>query len=135
MERQTKILDASVMVKWFAEEEQSEKAVALRDKHLREEVQIAVSEITFIEVLNALRYKKKDKEELKKVNADMWNLQLKILQTNSACLDKTAELALEHNLTLYDALYLALAEIHNLVLITTDSSLISLNNVLALERT
>jgi predicted nucleic acid-binding protein len=135
MERQTKILDASVIVKWFAEEEQSDKALSLREKHLRKELQIAVSEITFVEVLNALRYKKKSEEELKKANTDLRDVQIKTLKTSSTVLEKSIALALKHNLTLYDALYLALAEMNNLVLITTDTSLTTLPHVLALEKT
>src|SRR3989344_6928946 len=103
MERQTKILDASIIVKWFSEEEQSEKAIALRDEYLLKKTNIAVSEITFLEVLNALRYKKKNEEEIKKANTALWNLQMEILKTDDILLNKAIGISLKHNLTMYDA--------------------------------
>mgnify|MGYP001558480899 CR=1 FL=1 len=134
MERQTKILDASIIVKWFSEEKDSEKAVILRDKHAQKEINIAISQITTLEVLNALRYKKKNEEELKKANEDIENMQLLILPTDPVILNKSIELSLKHNLTLYDALYLSLAEFYNLSLITEDSAFINLKNVTMLEK-
>ena len=133
MERQTKILDASIIVKWFSEEEQSEKAIALRDEYLLKKTNLAVSEITFLEVLNALRYKKKNEEEIKKANTALWNLQMEILKTDDILLNKAIGISLKHNLTMYDAVYVALAEVHNATLITADEALSKVPNTLLLK--
>jgi len=125
MERQTQVLDASVIVKWFSKEELSDVAINLRDKHINREINIVITEITFNEVLNALKYKKKSQEELKKVNEYLWNTQLTIIKTTKEILNKTIELSIKHNLTIYDSLYLSIAEIYDCPLITADSNLSS----------
>lgn len=134
MEKQKKILDASVIVKWFSEEEQSEKAVAIKEEYLLKKVNLAVSEITFLEVLNALKYKKKNEEELKRVNTNLWGLQLEILKTDEVILKNAIKISLEHNITMYDALYVSLAQFHESPLITADTELYALPNVIALEK-
>lgn len=52
MEKQKKVLDASVAMKWFVTEEDTDKA------HIQDVDVILVSDFLFIEVLNGLRYKK-----------------------------------------------------------------------------
>ncbi|MBW1669419.1 MAG: type II toxin-antitoxin system VapC family toxin, partial [Deltaproteobacteria bacterium] len=51
------VVDASVVVKWFVEEEGSEEALAIRRRYIEEEVEIVAPELIHFEVLNALRYK------------------------------------------------------------------------------
>ena len=136
MKKETDILlDASVIVKWFSKEEESEKAIALRDKHINGEIKIAIADITIIKVLDTLHYKKKDKEGLKKANADLYNIHFKIIKTNKKILDKTIELSLEHNLPFYKSLNLALAELYNISLVTAELSLNNFRNLIALEKT
>ena len=55
MERQKKIVDASVMVKIFAEEEDSDKASKLLEEHINGNVTLMAPELIFLETLNALR--------------------------------------------------------------------------------
>jgi predicted nucleic acid-binding protein len=133
MEKQTKVIDASVVIKWFLDEINSDKAFKLWQKHLSEEIFFIVPELIFSEVLNALRYKKLNEEELKKVNLSLWNCRFNIEKTNKNILDKVINIASEYNFTIYDSFYIALAQIHNVELITADEELVKAPNVKLLK--
>jgi predicted nucleic acid-binding protein len=51
------VIDASVIVKWFVEEENSSKAMEIRDRYIGGELRLIAPEIIIFEVLNALYYK------------------------------------------------------------------------------
>jgi predicted nucleic acid-binding protein len=50
------ILDASVILKWFVDEESSDQALRIRDEFCRGEREIVVPDLLLLEVANALRY-------------------------------------------------------------------------------
>lgn len=57
MERyETLVLDASVILKWYKEEENSDKTLEIRDKCIRGEIQISAPHLVLYEMANALRY-------------------------------------------------------------------------------
>src|SRR3989344_2628135 len=60
MEREKKIVDASVLVKLFSIEEDSNKAEYLIKNHVTEKIILIIPELLFLEVSNALKYKKND---------------------------------------------------------------------------
>ena len=57
MEREKKVVDASVLFKLYAHEAGSDKAIMLRDAHVDGKILLIVPELIFLEVLNAMRYK------------------------------------------------------------------------------
>ncbi|MCW4027335.1 MAG: type II toxin-antitoxin system VapC family toxin [Candidatus Bathyarchaeota archaeon] len=54
MEKQKAIADASIVAKWFLEEDSSENAMQLRDSFVTGKLAIAVPSLLFYEALNAL---------------------------------------------------------------------------------
>ena len=134
MERQKKIVDASVLVKGFSEEIDSNKTHQLIKDHLKGEISIVIPELTFLEVTNALKYKKRDEEALKKVSEDLFGFQFKVEKVTKSILDKAIENSLKYNITMYDSTYIALAQIHNCQLITADKELYKIPNVVPLEK-
>ncbi len=135
MERQKKIIDASVMVKIFAKEENSEKAIELITDHVNERVTLIVPELIFMETLNALRYKKLEQEILEKANKDMWNFQLEIIGVDKFLLDKAINASKECDLSIYDAVYTALSQTYGTQLITADEKLLKTPNAVSLDKT
>jgi len=129
MERQKKIIDASIIVKWFVNEDGTDLALSLRDEHINGESFLIVPELAFLEVINALRYKTKDLAALKEANDVLWELQLHVEKLNKFLLDRASEIALKNNLSLYDAVYLALARIYGSPLYTSDNQLAKCENV------
>ena len=132
MERQKKVIDASIAVKLFAEEENSDKAHILMEKFINGQINIIAPELIFLETLNALRYKKFDKINLDSSNKEMFDFQFEIININKDILDKSIDLVQNYNLTIYDAVYAALAEIHNAQLITADNKLLKTPNAINL---
>lgn len=52
------VLDASVIIKWFIVEEDSDKATYLRKEYMKNLTQIAVPDLMLYELTNALRFNK-----------------------------------------------------------------------------
>ncbi|HLC84295.1 MAG TPA: type II toxin-antitoxin system VapC family toxin [Candidatus Nanoarchaeia archaeon] len=59
-------------------------------------------------------------------------MQLRVERINRYLLDKAIILARSHNLTLYDAIYAALAQVHGCPLVTEDKQLLAVPNAMAL---
>ncbi len=133
MAREKKVVDASVVVKWFLDEEGSKEALALREQHITGKITLVVPELLFIEVLNALRYKGGTQKSLAEANRALWNIQLHTERLTSFLLEKASALATTQNLSLYDALYLALALLYGCPLVTADTSLAKAANVVVLK--
>ncbi|MEK6917511.1 MAG: type II toxin-antitoxin system VapC family toxin [Nanoarchaeota archaeon] len=134
MEKQKKVVDASVIVKWFVSEKDSDKAVKIRDEHVAGKTLLIAPELAFIEVLNALKYKGVSEEKLLEVNKSLWDLQLKIENIRASLLDKAINCSLKNKITLYDAIYVVLAQMFGSELITADSELYKIPNVVPLEK-
>lgn len=134
MERQKKVLDASVILKAFTNEIDSNKAINLLEDFQDGRNEIIVPEFIFLEVTNALRYKKQSQESLNKTNKELWNLGLKIESLNSFLLEKAIEISLKNNITIYDAIYVSLAQINGCQLVTSDKELYKIPNVIPLEK-
>lgn len=134
MEKQKKVVDASVIVKWFVQEQFSDKIVDLMEKHSKGEVLLMAPELLFVEVLNALKYKKVSGNFLAAANKTLWNAQFKIAPLNESLLQKTLAISLKEGLTIYDSLYVAIAEVENCQMITADKELYKIPNVVSLEK-
>lgn len=128
MEREKKVIDASVVAKWFLNEPDSEKALKLRDGHANGKILLIVPELIFIEVLNALRYKEHNIEALKAANKALSDIQFHVEKINPFLLEKSIQTALKYDLTLYDALYITLSNAFGIPLITADKELLKVPN-------
>ncbi|MEK6830022.1 MAG: type II toxin-antitoxin system VapC family toxin [Nanoarchaeota archaeon] len=134
MERQKKVIDASVVFKWFDEEKDSDKALRIKENLLKGDLILIVPDLIILEVLNALRYKKKNEKELNKASQYLFDVGFKIELLNMDIISKAIENSVRYSITIYDALYVALAQIYGAVLITADEKLYKIPNVIALEK-
>ncbi|MFH1310834.1 MAG: type II toxin-antitoxin system VapC family toxin [Nanoarchaeota archaeon] len=134
MEKQEKVIDASVIVKWFLDEENSDTARILRSELAKENLILIVPDLLFLEVLNTLRYKMVKKDDLIKANEILAGLSLKTVRVNKEIMSKTIENSVKYKITIYDALYITLAQIHGTFLVTADKELYKVPNVIALEK-
>ena len=64
----------------------------------------------------------------------LWNMSLKLESINQDVMSKAIENSLRFNITIYDAIYVTLAQINGTFLITSDSELYKIPNVIALEK-
>jgi predicted nucleic acid-binding protein len=134
MEKQKKVLDASVIIKGFTNEENSDKANQLIKSHINKEIEIITTELMFVEVLNSLRFKNKDEISLKKISSDLEGFQFKVQKLTGHLLEKSIEISKKNNLTIYDSIYIALAQFNGCPFITADKELFKIPNVIPLEK-
>ena len=119
------VLDTSAVAKWFVEEDESSEMYRIRDLYLEGKITIHIPSLLFVELANALRYVKG------LTSTDVANAikALKILcldvVDNMKVLDEAIEIAFNSNITVYDAIYVALAKTTNSKLITYDIELLS----------
>ena len=121
------ILDASVGAKWFFQEDLDEKARSF-DRLLRtKEIAILVPEIFYPEIANTC-WKRVRRGILS--HADAWDAfdRLMTLPLESHSVRELSEgaldNALEYSISVYDALYLTLAEIYFASFVTADEGLL-----------
>jgi len=118
------VVDASVVVKWFSREKDSDLAVRIRDQHIAGRLVIVSPDLLMYEVSNALRYNPSfSADDIRGAIEDILDLDFDLIAPNEEVLGKAIEHALKRGLTVYDACYIALAESMGLELITGDEKL------------
>jgi predicted nucleic acid-binding protein len=119
------LLDTSVAVKWFVTEEDSERAADLQQAHLRDDLQLHAPDIMLMESANALRYAGLSEERILQDLETFSALGVEIIPFSIDVLNSAASLSLEHDLAVYDACFLALAQALEVPLITADRKMLS----------
>jgi len=119
------VVDASVLVKWFMVQDDRDLALGLRELHTSGRSTLCIPELTFVEILNAIRYGPKAKEEdgAEALHV-LQSLHLRVEPTDFALLRKANAVAWAYKMTIYDALYVALAEQVGYPLVTADGVLL-----------
>ena len=119
------VVDASVIVKWFVDEEYSDKALLLERNYVEKNIDIIVPELLYYEVLNALKYSHHfGEDELKDVLRALVDYQFDTRNLSGEIGEKTIELAMRKGITVYDAAYVAIALSEKIYLWTADEKLI-----------
>ncbi len=120
----TFVLDASVIIKWFSEEEFTDVALKFRSKFVEKEIEIVVPDLLLYEISNALRYNRTfSEEDVKEAVKTLIDMDISILVPSQDTVNLAIKLAFKHNITFYDAFYIALSEILNVYFITADEKL------------
>ena len=125
MARPTKIvIDASVIIKWFIEEQDSEIANQVKEDYQKQIIDLSIPDLLPYEVLNVLRYKPSMGEnDLCKVVKDLEDFQLDKFTFEEDVPKKTVKLSLKYGITVYDAAYVSLADKHKYWFLTADKKL------------
>ena len=121
------VLDASVVAKWFMRraEADREAAISLRAGYVAGRYRIVIPGLCLIEVANALRYSPKAREnEVAEALDAIAVLAPEVAPASVDILKKANAIAWGYGVTVYDALYVALAEQLSYPLITADEALI-----------
>lgn len=120
------VLDASVVIKWFICERDSDKALTLRDRYYQENFEIIVPDLILYEIGNALRFHPDiSTDDVKDALNSLFDMGIEIVTPTRNLLERATDLTLSHSITFYDALYLALAFEINDILITADEKFVS----------
>jgi predicted nucleic acid-binding protein len=119
------VLDASVIIKWFVEEEYTKEALTIRKDYVDGKVDIACPSLLPYEILNALRYNPELGEEhlnnaavaLEKYH--LWQYPI-LGELANLCIRNS----LAYGISLYDSSYVSLAEYLDSNLYTADEKLL-----------
>ena len=119
------VVDANVVVKWFIEEKDSSKARILRDKFIGKEIKLITPSLLYFEVLNALKYSKLfNQAELNDAGESLENYGFNIITIKKKIREQMVKIAVEHDLSIYDASYLGLSIAMETILCTADEKII-----------
>ncbi|MFH1024924.1 MAG: type II toxin-antitoxin system VapC family toxin [Planctomycetota bacterium] len=121
------VLDASVVAKWFLlrDEPDRARAVALRDMHVSGKIILITPDLALLEVLNAIRFSGRAGEaEGAAALEALTDLSLRVEPLHPDVLRKANAIAWAYGITLYDALYVALAEQVGYPLVTADGVMV-----------
>ena len=121
------VLDASVAAKWFVrhQEKDRDKALALRARHVEGRIRLIVPEFALLELVNAIRYSPRGTEADGATALELLEpLRLQIERLSWDLLRKTNAIAWAYRIAMYDAAYVALAELQGFPLITADDALL-----------
>jgi predicted nucleic acid-binding protein len=119
------ILDANVITKWFITEENSDKALSIQKKYVDRKIEIIIPSLLYFEVLNTLKYSSLfDKSELKSVGESLEKYGFTISPIKGEIRDLMIEIAVEYELTIYDAVYVALGEGMGIPFCTNDEKIV-----------
>lgn len=121
--RQPLILDASVVVKWFSPDNEPDydKASYILQLIKNGKIGLIVPDLLLYELSNALlKSKNFDVESLNSAVKTILALEVEIFNAQLPLLEKAHEIAVTYTVTIYDALYAALAVMKQNLLITAN---------------
>ena len=100
------ILDTSVVVKWFSEEEYTDKALEIREKIRIGEERVVVPDLLLYELANALKYNPCfDTNDVRDALTSIFEMEMDIVTPLPATINSAVSLAFGYNITVYDAFF------------------------------
>ena len=120
----TYILDTSVVIKWYVEEKGSDIAERMLDDYKIGNLSIVEPDLLIYEFVNVLRYNKNfSKDERKRCIINLFNLDLYLVTPYIGLVESAKEIAEEKDVSVYDAIYISLADITGFEFVTADEKL------------
>jgi predicted nucleic acid-binding protein len=121
------VVDTSVVFKWYrqsGDEDYVSQAVSILEQHLQGSVEIHVPDLLFYELGNILRFKKSlvSKDALT-ILRETFALALQIHSIDFLLADDAFRFATEHEITFYDASFVALSHLLQASFVTADKKL------------
>jgi len=121
------VVDSSVVFKWYrqpGDEDYVPQAVSILERHLHGDLEIHVPDLLFYELGNILRFKERfvSKDALT-ILKETFELALQIHPIDLLLSEEAFRFAREHNITFYDASFVALSHLLDASFITADKKL------------
>ena len=119
------VLDTSVLVKWFVTEEDSDKAERFLNDLSDEKIEIVIPVTLLYELANVLwvrRLQGLSQAEALSILKDFRRLNLEVV-SSLELVEEAQAFAYRYNISIYDAVFLALSESRSCEFITADEKL------------
>lgn len=111
MEKETLVVDASVIVKWYFEEEGSAQANKIKELYRNHIVDIIVPDLLYYEFTNAVRYNKDiTNREKNRIVRNLFNINLETRALDGSDFVDALNYAEKYDTTIYDTAYYILAK-------------------------
>jgi len=126
------VLDSSVVIKWFRRYEVlREQALQLRQAYLDGHLFIHVPDLLIYEIANVLRYKPDmDETKVQQALQSLFDMRIGIEHIEPEATARAVEMAYSYDITVYDTVFVALAEQLEADFITVDGELLQkLHNI------
>ena len=121
-----RVTDASVLIKIFVPEILSEKAEELHAQVMEGNLRLLAPDLIFAEVGNIIwkkhRMKELTRNEAEEIVEAIISMPLEI-EKSKALWPLAVDMGIAYGITVYDALYVSLAKIHEIMLVTADRKL------------
>ena len=118
------VVDASIIAKWFVEEEYSENALRLREDYRSRKIDVWSTQLMPFEVLNALRYNRAFSiGDLKKAAKALNNYRIALHPILNELTELCITNAMKYGITIYDSSYVSLSVLLNKQFYTADRRL------------
>lgn len=119
------VVDASVVIKWYVDEEYSANALRLFEDYANGKLDLISTQLMPFEVLNALRYNPDmGVRDLTKIGESLSNAQISLFPILDGLYLDSIRIATEYGTTIYDSTYLSLAENVHCDLCTADEKFV-----------
>lgn len=118
------VLDSSVIIKWFCEEEATDLALKFREGFLKGDIDIIVPDLQLYEIANALRFNKNlNSSDVANAVNSLIDIGINIVVPTKDVISSAIGLAFQFDITVYDAYFIALAKELNYDFVTADENL------------
>jgi len=118
------VIDASVAVKWYVDEEDRDRALKVRSDYVDGKIDLASPALIVYEVFNALRYHPGlSPDDVARCSDSFLDMQMDLRLPSEENNRRAADLAFKEGISGYDAHYIALAQTIETRLITSDAKL------------
>ena len=118
------VIDASVMTKWYIQENLSDYAEKIREGYINGRITLLAPTLLPYEVLNALMYSNLfSNQELNIIGESLENYGISLIAITDNIRSTMVEIAKNHKISIYDASYIALAVENKIQFITADSKI------------
>lgn len=115
------VLDTSVIAKWFLQEKNSSQANKYLQQYRKRELDIYTPQIVIPELGNALYFGGDfNNQKLKESIQAFFSLHLAVVPISQDLVKKATDLVTQFEITYYDSLFISLAKIMDVFLITAD---------------
>jgi predicted nucleic acid-binding protein len=122
------VLDASVAVKWFnaVNEDNVETALQIQRLKILNSLEILVPDLFFLEIINVFISKSGfDLEDVYLIEEALHKMNLKIVFPDHFILKNSIEIADNCGLTIYDSLYISVAQVFEAQFVTADKKILA----------